>query len=226
MSRQIISAVFYSLALSVFLFGTPSTAQDADDSEDRNILSKSADFTKNVYSGTKEGLGNAATAPFRDLNLRRDHIPIELQDLRTPYDPIIPMTCENIGFEVRILNTLLSLDVDDEIEFEAREAEQDNEDDNENRFANKTSDFALDTVASEARGMIPFRGVVRYISGANSHDKKVQAAYDKGYLRRSFLKGVGLGLGCTYPAAPHPIDITSFEPTKAPIQYKGASPTN
>ncbi|MCJ2185326.1 hypothetical protein [Novosphingobium beihaiensis] len=49
---------------------------------------------------------------------------------------------------------------------------------------------------------IPFRGLIREISGANSQDRKVSAAIQAGVARRSFLKGVGMTRGCKYPARP------------------------
>jgi hypothetical protein len=48
--------------------------------------------------------------------------------------------------------------------------------------------------------LMPFRGIVREISGANDQRRKVQAAIEAGYARRAFLKGVGQERGCRYPA--------------------------
>jgi hypothetical protein len=49
---------------------------------------------------------------------------------------------------------------------------------------------------------IPFRGVIREISGANKHAQDFQDAILAGMMRRAFLKGQGLKLGCKYPARP------------------------
>ena len=49
---------------------------------------------------------------------------------------------------------------------------------------------------------IPFRGLIREVSGANAQEKKVQAAVYAGSVRRAFLKGVGQQRGCRYPARP------------------------
>lgn len=51
---------------------------------------------------------------------------------------------------------------------------------------------------------IPFRGLIREISGANDQDRKVSAAIQAGVARRGFLKGVGAARGCKYPARPAP----------------------
>jgi hypothetical protein len=50
--------------------------------------------------------------------------------------------------------------------------------------------------------IIPFRGLVREASGAAEADRNLRAAYTAGMVRRSFLKGWGLGRGCDYPARP------------------------
>ena len=47
---------------------------------------------------------------------------------------------------------------------------------------------------------IPFRGLIREISGANSQERKIGTAIQAGIARRSFLKGVGQAKGCRYPA--------------------------
>ena len=49
---------------------------------------------------------------------------------------------------------------------------------------------------------IPFRGIIREISGANKHEDELQDAIVAGMMRRAFLKGMGLKLGCAYPARP------------------------
>ncbi|WP_285709545.1 hypothetical protein [Erythrobacter oryzae] len=50
--------------------------------------------------------------------------------------------------------------------------------------------------------VIPFRGILREVTGAADNDRKLRAAYTAGMVRRSFLKGWGLGRGCAYPARP------------------------
>ena len=44
--------------------------------------------------------------------------------------------------------------------------------------------------------LIPFRGVVREISGAAAADRRLQAATDAGIARRGFLRGVYQTRGC------------------------------
>jgi hypothetical protein len=53
-----------------------------------------------------------------------------------------------------------------------------------------------------AESVIPFRGWIRKLDGAERHSKEVAAAIAAGSVRRAFLKGVGQTLGCAAPAAP------------------------
>ena len=58
-------------------------------------------------------------------------------------------------------------------------------------------------VAQAAVGsFIPFRGLIREISGANESVRKMQSAIMAGLARRGFLKGYGQARGCRYPARP------------------------
>jgi hypothetical protein len=51
-----------------------------------------------------------------------------------------------------------------------------------------------------ARGMIPYRGYVRFLTRADSKDKALQTAATAGYARRGFLRGLEAHLQCA-PAA-------------------------
>jgi hypothetical protein len=50
--------------------------------------------------------------------------------------------------------------------------------------------------------VIPFRGILREVTGAAEADRNHREAYTAGMVRRAFLKGWGLGRGCAYPARP------------------------
>ena len=58
----------------------------------------------------------------------------------------------------------------------------------------------VNIVSFEPGGAIPFRGVVRKLSGAESHDRLVQSAIIAGNVRRAYLKGLGEARGCMPPA--------------------------
>ena len=155
---------------------------------------------------TGGGLTNAALSPLEDLNLRKEDIPPILANLDWPYEPPNPASCEQIEREVIDLSSVLGPDVD----FPPPEDERSRVD----WVADEGADAALDFVASEARGFIPFRGLVREATGANDHAARVMRAFRMGQARRAFLKGVGASLKCQWPAAPLPPPLDDVEPTK------------
>ena len=75
-------------------------------------------------------------------------------------------------------------------------------------------------VAQAAVGsFIPFRGLIREISGANEQERKIQAAVQAGVARRAYLKGVGEARGCRYPArSAGPADIAALVAAPAQAQ--------
>ena len=66
----------------------------------------------------------------------------------------------------------------------------------------RVGDAANDALMGAAQSVIPFRGWVRKLDGAERHSREVAAAIAAGSVRRAFLKGVGQTLGCAAPAAP------------------------
>ncbi len=206
---------------SLCFYALPGNAQEADsEQQDDSVIDSGSRITYRAVRQTGEGLGDAALSPLEDLNLRRDDIPQEIAGIRTPYDPVPDLTCETIGREVRTLDTVLEIDADVRLELANR-----GNDDESDGMSDRASDFALGQIASEARSIIPFRGIIRSATGANAHASRVEEAYRLAYLRRTFLKGLGMGLGCHYPAAPLEIDYSTLDENSAPIRYRAAAPS-
>jgi hypothetical protein len=75
--------------------------------------------------------------------------------------------------------------------------------------------------------LIPFRGVIREISGANAHDRALREAVIAGVARRSFLKGIGQARGCRYPARSATLEVfnqhmTALNTDRAPPRARAA----
>ncbi|MBB4657631.1 hypothetical protein [Parvularcula dongshanensis] len=146
--------------------------------------------SRDAADTTGDGLGDAVTSPLEDVNIKREEIPVVLRALRGPYPLRDPGSCEAIAAHVRDLTAALGPDADDPAAGE------------DPTFGEKAGDSALDVIADTASDIIPFRGVVRYATGATRHDRMVREAYQNGIARRAYLKGLGEVRGCPPPAAP------------------------
>ena len=179
------------LSLALLSAACASTPPPAAESE----TDQSQSATDRAIEKSQSGFGEAALSPLEDVNLKRAKIPDEFKDIKNPYLVDVETSCEIIAKEVITLDALLGRDWD--IPPPDKEGLS-------NRAADGASTAFLDTVASGASGLIPYRGIVRTVTGANSHATKVRKAYERGSHRRTFLKGIGLVKGCSYPASPLP----------------------
>ncbi|WP_324698643.1 hypothetical protein ACLIMP_07850 [Novosphingobium aerophilum] len=147
-------------------------ATSAEARQDKPITNKDPDVV------------DVAKTPVTDLNLDKTEIPPTLiAALKKPYDLSSMRGCRQISAAVSELDRILGPDLD--LPQEARDRVS-------------TGRVAKWVVSS----FIPFRGLIREISGANAQERAVLAAIQAGVARRGFLKGVGAERGCKYPASP------------------------
>lgn len=130
--------------------------------------------------------GDVVTQPLADINVKKKEIPPVLLAAQTaPYSTAGLRSCPAIASKVRALDAALGDDFD-VVEDKSR------------------ADKRGNTVGSIARGitgsLIPFSGIVREVTGANSAERQWQVALYAGSVRRGFLKGLGQQRGCAYPA--------------------------
>lgn len=147
----------------------------------------------------------------RDLNLLRSKIPpVLLAALEDPYKRPKPATCGELIALLRPLNEALGADVDEPSAPDDRPLIIKGRD--------AAGDTALGMVASAAQDLIPLRGWVRRLTGAERHDRLVRAAITAGGIRRGYLKGLGEARGCNPPATPTHV---KSELPKPPPKKKG-----
>ncbi len=145
----------------------------------------------------RESITGAIQAPLRDVNVVRTKIPeILLQAMADPYGRPKPASCKGITAALLPLNGALGADLD---EFAIDQAD----------MVDRGRSSALGMMASAASDVIPFRGWVRQLSGAERHDKLVTAAITAGAVRRAYLKGLGETRGCNPPATPSHVKADS-----------------
>ena len=129
-------------------------------------------------------LESAAQTPLRNANLVKQRIPpILTAAMANPYAHPRRVSCRAITADVAALTSALGPDFDAGV-------------------AGDRPGLAPSAVRVAANTFIPFQGLLRYVSGAEAHDRQVVRAIIAGSARRSYLKGLGEARGCTAPAAP------------------------
>jgi hypothetical protein len=122
--------------------------------------------------------------PVTDLNIKQGEIPRPLLNaLANPYGLSGLTTCTRLASAVNALDAVLGDDVDSKA--------------TPNRLP-QPGRMAQSVVGS----FIPFRGIIREVSGASAQQRRLQRAILAGTARRGFLKGIGQQRGCHYPARP------------------------
>jgi hypothetical protein len=155
----------------------------------------------------REGVKGVAESPLRDMNVLRTKIPeVLLQAMADPYERPASGRCVDLVARLNPLNDALGEDLD----LTAK--------DNEEGMMAKGKTTALTLASGAASDVIPFRGWIRKLSGAERHDRYVQAAITAGAVRRAYLKGLGEAKGCSPPATP------SHELAGAPVIDQAMKP--
>jgi hypothetical protein len=124
------------------------------------------------------------------LGLTGADIPQLLKDIKAePYKAWAAPACDTIPTEIAAINDLIGRDVD---------------------YAPPKTDATTDMEqkamkggASMVRGLVPYGGVFRFVTGANKKDDALREAILAAYARRGFLRGVQASLRCpaSTPAA-------------------------
>ena len=133
----------------------------------------------------EQDAATVAKSPLKDVGVVKDKIPQILIDARKDtYVLPTPLTCKTLFDAVDALDAELAPDLDAD----------------STRI--KTGMSATEIGETVVHGLTPLRSWVRKLSGAEKNANEVQAAIMAGSIRRGYLKGVGLGMGCKPPAAP------------------------
>jgi hypothetical protein len=145
-------------------------------------------------------LAGAVTTPLNDLNLLRAKIPaVLLAAHKAPYGPPVEPGCEGLAGEIRLLDAALGEDLDVTSSPGQRDLFE------QGRAA--VDEAAVGAVRHAAEGLIPYRGWVRKLSGAERYSRLVTSAIGAGIVRRAYLKGLGQSQGCQAPAAPRRLAV-------------------
>jgi hypothetical protein len=185
--------------------------------------SKDPDRVQTTSQAERENFTGAVAAPLRDFNVLRTKIPsVLLESLADPYyRPPGKLSCGDIDGLLEPLNQALGADLDEPAK-------------GDEGLVDKGKGATLGMVAGATSGVIPFHSWVRKLSGAERHDRYVQAAITAGAVRRGYLKGLGESRGCPPPATPSHIltgtpvidqDLKPRYPTRLPTPgTRGGTP--
>jgi hypothetical protein len=136
---------------------------------------------RSAISDVARKAGDIATQPARDVGLSKTEIPpVLVRASQAPYALSGLRTCRQLVTAIRELNEVLGPD------FAGGEAPHEN----------RTGKLAEAGGKAVVNSLIPFRGVVREVSGAAPAQRAMNAAIDAGYARRGFLRGVHKKQGC------------------------------
>jgi hypothetical protein len=132
---------------------------------------------------------DAATSPLSDLNLVRTKIPPVLLDARKqPYAIPKEATCEDLVARVRELDAVLGPDFD--------APANGNDPTLAEQGTDEAKNMAIGALRSTSESIVPFRGWVRKLTGAERHSQEVAAAIVAGTVRRAFIKGLMVSKPC------------------------------
>jgi hypothetical protein len=124
------------------------------------------------------------TQPVRDVGIASKDMPPVLEAAaRDPYGLTGLNTCSQFAAALQDLNDELGPD------FVV----------NSGKKENRTGKFAEAGGKAVVNAIIPFRGLVREISGMAPAQRRLNAAIDAGYARRGFLRGIHYNRGCQIP---------------------------
>lgn len=121
------------------------------------------------------GAGRIASQPARDVGVAKTNIPPALQTAaEAPYSLTGIKTCRDISKAFAQLTDLIGPD------FKAGDKPKENR-------AGKLAEAGGKTIVNS---IIPFRGLVREVTGAAPAQRRLDRAIDAGIARRGFLRGV------------------------------------
>jgi hypothetical protein len=127
------------------------------------------------YDETRKEAVEIGSQPARDMGMSKREIPPVLEDaLADPYGIRSLKTCAQLAAAVRTLNEALGPDYQAGGEFKE----------------NRAGKLAAAGGKSVINSIIPFRSLVREITGAAPADRHMNAEVDAGLARRGFLRGV------------------------------------
>jgi hypothetical protein len=132
---------------------------------------------------------SAVATPVEDLNIKKTKIPeVLIRAQANPYDVTNATTCDALASEIAAIDVELGDDYD-QVAAAGGAGES-------------KGIKAAPLLKAGVANFIPFRGVIRQLSGAAQNEREIEQAIDAGFARRGFLKGKAQEMNCAAPASP------------------------
>ena len=131
---------------------------------------------------------NLINSPLTDIGLVKKGVPSALAQITNPYAYTEGYDCEAIAYQLSQLNEVLGPEEVKGANFDDRSMAQ--------KSGELAGAAASDAVTSAVKGIIPARGIVRKLSGAEKAEKELNKATELGKIRRGFLRGLSAGKRC------------------------------
>ena len=153
----------------------------------------------------------AVTQPLRDFGLIRPVIAPELARVVDPYAPAMGPGCSWLTYELGGLEAVLGSEI-------AREGDRRR---SGGEMVGQAAEGAMRNAVSD---LIPARGLVRQLSGAEAADRALRDAEARGRVRRAYLTGLAHAQGCRQPASQPPGTVAPVLPGTPPGTAGGGGP--
>lgn len=147
-------------------------------------LAASPALAQNAPRTTGQVAGDIATTPLQDTNIKKREIPVALEiAAENPYSADGTRNCRMINASLAELDAVLGPDFDSGI----------------GPGGTREGRLAAGVARGVVNSLIPFRGVIREVSGAADAQRRYDAAVDAGIARRGYLRGVAVQRKCKRP---------------------------
>lgn len=134
-----------------------------------------------TWEATRKKASEISGQPARDIGASKREIPPVLQRAYAdPYNVRRTKDCKFLLQEISSLNEILGSDYDERNKYSESKV-------------GKLAEAGGKTIVNS---IIPFRGVIREVTGAAPDDRRMSAAVDAGLARRGFLRGISYRQGC------------------------------
>lgn len=172
------------LLIPALLMAAPAASQNNSSQPEAGANENTPEDGGGMRS-VRDSAGRIVSQPARDVGAAKTNIPPALIAANAdPYAMKGLGTCKQIAAAFHSMTDVLGPD------FKVGETKKENK-------AGKLAEAGGQTVIN---GLIPFRGLVREVTGAAPAQRRLNRAIDAGYARRGFLRGLYTARKCRSPA--------------------------